>query len=171
GVRLPPRNEMRSAGKAACLEKDLLVRSARAAQDRVAVREASEAPDDVGMLLGIFREFSIAVVARQLQAALLVGEIFRMHQRQIEELPLGVRQLPVEAAPKGAIGGRAGELVGRVTALITAEHIAGELVEYHDERQRALRRLFPIPELAFAGGVPEGRKAFCDLGIEQRVLL
>src|SRR5437773_8320595 len=94
-----------------------------------------------------------------------------MHQRQIEELPLGVRQLPVEAAPKGAIGGRAGELVGRVTALITAEHIAGELVEYHDERQRALRRLFPIPELAFAGGVPEGRKAFCDLGIEQRVFL
>src|SRR6266566_2759455 len=94
-----------------------------------------------------------------------------MHQRQIEELPLGVRQLPVEAAPKGAISGRAGELVGRVTAPITAEHIAGELVEYDDERQRALSRLFPIPQLAFASGAPEARKALCDLGVEQRVLL
>jgi hypothetical protein len=34
------------------------------------MREASEAPDDVGVLLGIFHEVSIAVVACELQAAL-----------------------------------------------------------------------------------------------------
>src|SRR5262245_40939372 len=79
---------MGSAGKSACLEKALLVRPARTAQDRIAVREASEAPNDVGVPLGICREFSIAVVARELQAAFLVGKILRMHQRQIEELPL-----------------------------------------------------------------------------------
>jgi hypothetical protein len=61
---------MRSAGKSACLEKGLLIRPARTAQDRIAMREASEAPDDVGVLLGIFHEVSIAVVACELQAAL-----------------------------------------------------------------------------------------------------
>jgi hypothetical protein len=45
------------------------------------------------------------------------------------------------------------------------------LVEHDDERQRALSRIFPMAQLAFAGGVPEGRKASCDLGVEQRVVL
>src|SRR5262249_13236119 len=94
-----------------------------------------------------------------------------MYQRQIEKLPLRVRHLPVEAAPDGAIGRRAGELVRRVAAPVSAKHIARELVEYDDERQRTLRRVIPSRQLAFAGGVPEARKPSCDLGVEQCILL
>src|SRR5262249_5509943 len=86
-------------------------------------------------------------------------------------LPLRMWRLQVETALDGAIGHRAGELVRRVATPVTAEHIAGELVEYDDERERTLRGVFPSRQLAFAGGVPEGRKASCDLGVEQRVLL
>src|SRR5262245_55797891 len=39
------------------------------------------------MMLGIFGKFIIVIVARQLQAPLLIGQILRVHERQIEELP------------------------------------------------------------------------------------
>src|SRR5713101_4708193 len=89
GIRPPG-----SAGKAAGVEEGLLLGPGGTAQHRVAVREAAE---DVGMLLGIFGESIIAVAARQHQAAFLVRKILRMHERQIEKLALGMRELPVEA--------------------------------------------------------------------------
>src|SRR5262249_3446268 len=73
---------MRSAGKSAGIEEGLLVRPGGEAQHRIAMREAPEAADDVGMLLGVFGEFIIAILARQLQAAFLIDEIFRVHKRQ-----------------------------------------------------------------------------------------
>jgi len=78
---------MQSAGKAAIVEKGLLLRRRGAAQNRVAMREPPEAANDTGMTLGILAELVIAVAARQLQAAFLVGKVFRVHERQIEELP------------------------------------------------------------------------------------
>ena len=81
---------IRSAGKAAVVEEGLLVRVRGAAQQRVAVREAAEAADDLGMVLGIFREFIIAIGARQLQASFLIGYILRVVEWQIEELALGM---------------------------------------------------------------------------------
>src|SRR5207248_11434767 len=76
---------MQSAGKPAIVEKGLLLRRRGAAQDRVAMRETSEAANDIGMPLGVFAELIIVVAARQLQAAFLVREVFRVHERQIEE--------------------------------------------------------------------------------------
>src|SRR4029450_1648907 len=67
GVRLAERT--RSAGKAAAVEEGLLVGGGGEDEQRVAVREAAEAADDYGMVLGIFREFMIAIGARQLQAS------------------------------------------------------------------------------------------------------
>src|SRR5262245_5161749 len=107
---------MQSAGKAAIVEKGLLLRRRGAAQDRVAMRESPEAANDTGMALGIFAELVIAVAARQLQAAFLVRQIFRVHERQIEELALGMRDLPVEAATDCAPGHAAGKFVGRIRA-------------------------------------------------------
>jgi hypothetical protein len=49
------------------------------------VRESAEATDDVGMLLGVFRELIVAVAARERHAPLLIGEIFRVLERQIED--------------------------------------------------------------------------------------
>jgi hypothetical protein len=69
---------VRSAGKPAVVEKDLLLRRRGAAEDRVAMREATEAANDIGMSFGVFAELIIAVAARQLQAAFLVRQIFRV---------------------------------------------------------------------------------------------
>jgi hypothetical protein len=92
-------------------------------------------------------------------------------ERQIEELALGVRDLPVEPASDGAIGDGAGNTVGLIGAPVAAEHVARELVEHDEERERTLRRLPPVRELAVAAGLPEARKARRDLGVEGRVLL
>src|SRR5262249_38791445 len=93
---------MRSACKAAGVEEGLLLRPGGAAQRRVAVREPPEATDDVGMSLGVFRELIVAVAARERDAAFLIGDVFRVLERQIEELALGMRGLSVEAASDGA---------------------------------------------------------------------
>src|SRR5215472_6971174 len=161
---------MRSPRKAAAVEEGLLLRPGGAAQRRVAVWESAEASDDVGMLLGVFRELIVAVAARERDAAFLIGEIFRVLEREIEELALGVRDLPVEPASDGAIGDGAGNPIGLVGAPVAAEHVARELVEHDDERERTLRRLVPV-QLAVAAGLPEARKAQRDLGVEGRVLL
>src|SRR5262249_9032320 len=138
---------------------------------RVAVRESAEATDDVGMSLGVFRELGVAVAARERDAAFLIGEIFRVLERQIEELALGVRDGSVELALDGAIGDGAGNSIGLVGARVAAEHVARELVEHDDERERTLRRLLPGRELAVAAGLPEAKKAPRELGVEGRVLL
>src|SRR6516225_12494851 len=143
---------MRSARKAAGVEEGLLLRLGGAAQDRVAVREAPEAADDVGMSLDVSRELIVAIAARERHAAFLIGEIFRVLERQIEELALGMRDPPVEPASHGAIGDGAPAPIARVGAPVAAEHVARELVEHDDERQRALRRLLPGRELAVAAG-------------------
>jgi hypothetical protein len=90
---------------------------------------------------------------------------------QIEELALDMRDLSVEPATDGAIGDGAGNTVGLVGAPVAAEHVARELVEHDDERERTLRRLLPGRELAVAAGLPEARKARRDLGVEGRVFL
>src|SRR5215470_10811124 len=162
---------MRSARKAAAIEEGLFLRPGGAAQRRVAVRKPSETTDDVGMLLGVFRELIVAVAARELHAAFLIGEIFRVLEREIEELALGVRDLPVEPASDGAIGDGAGNPIGLVSARVAAEHVARELVEHDDERERTLRRLLPGRKLAVAAGLPEAKKAPRELGVEGRVLL
>src|SRR5262245_35395008 len=100
------------------------------------------------MLLGVFGELVVAVAARELHAAFLIGEIFRVLERQVEELALGMRDLPVEPAPDGAIGDGAGNPVGFISAPVAAEHVARELVEHDEERERTLRRLLPVRELA-----------------------
>src|SRR5215467_6524517 len=162
---------MRSACKAAGVEEGLLLRPGGAAQRRVAVREPPEATDDVGMSLGVFRELIVAVTARERDAAFLIGEVFRVLEREIEELAFGVRDLPVEPALDSAIGDGAGNSIGLVGARVAAEHVARELVEHDDERERTLRRLLPGRKLAVAAGVPEARKARRDIGVEGCVLL
>jgi hypothetical protein len=74
---------MRSAGKPAVVEKGLLLQRRGAAQDRVAMREASEAANDIGMLLGVFAELIIA-------ASRLVGS---MENKEHPRTVIGFGQL------------------------------------------------------------------------------
>ena len=71
---------MTSPGEAAASKKGLLLRRSRAAEDRIAMREAAEAADDVGVILGKGQTFLVAGGADQGKTALLIGQIFRVHE-------------------------------------------------------------------------------------------
>src|SRR5712671_6084320 len=132
-----------SPRKSAAVEEGLLLRRGGAAQYGVAMGKPPETADDVGVLLGVFGEFIIAVAARELDATLLVSQLLRVLQRQIEELPITPRDLLVEAAGERPPGRGASKSVGFIRACKTAEHVARKLIEHDDQRQRALRRLLP----------------------------
>src|SRR4029453_16459423 len=85
-------------------ELDLLGR-AGTTEDRVAVRKAPEAPDDVavGKRVAIRLESRLDEVERpgELAREILVRELLGMLERQIEEEPLHRRPVPVEAPLEG----------------------------------------------------------------------
>src|SRR3954464_15781118 len=159
-----------SAGEAAGVEKGLFVRCHSPSQHRVAMGKSAEAANNVGVDLGVFCDFIVAQVACQLEASFLIGENFRMHERQIEELALLLRHLAVEAALESAIGDGAGDRIGLVGPRPFAEHVARKLIENEDERERALWRRLPRCELVIRGRAPERAKARRDLGVESVVL-
>src|SRR5437868_10885634 len=68
------------------LEKGLFLGRGAAPQHPVTVREAAETPDNIGVLVGEFQIVGLAGGAKQCAAALLIGKVFRMHQRHIDEL-------------------------------------------------------------------------------------
>src|SRR5712691_10155244 len=150
---------IRLPGKSTVVEEGLLLRAGGAAQHRIAVREAAEAADDLGVLLGVFEEFVIAISARQFDAALLIRQMLRMHERQIEKLALAVRDLAVEPAGDRTAGNGTRERIGQIGARVAAEHVAGKLVEHDGERQRALWRVLPSCELAAGSRRPQRREA------------
>src|SRR5207302_9098360 len=95
----------------------------------------------------------------------------RMHERQIKETALGVRDAPIEAKRDRPLCGAAGDRIGLVGAGEPTKHVARKLIEHDDESERTLRRLLPCGELAVAGGVPDGNEASLDLAIEGGVLV
>ena len=112
-------------------------------------------------------------VAQRLEQAdrlVLVGEVLRMLERQIDEHALDRSKRLVEAAgdqrrarfPRLGIGG---ERLGRA-----AMQVAGELVQQDDQRQRAARRLGPVIERA-GPGVANGGGETRARGVEFGVLL
>ena len=88
--------------------------------------------------------FSALPAAReQLDAAQLVGELLRMHERHVEEIPQAgsIRaSAPRSMARRGDL---ARERIAGIGPDIAAKHVAGKLVEHDDERQRAVIACFP----------------------------
>src|SRR3954464_11078694 len=66
------------------VEIGLLLGRRGAAQNRIAMRKAAEAADDVGMALGIFQIFIVGLPIQR-DAALLIVHVLRMHERQEEK--------------------------------------------------------------------------------------
>ena len=89
---------MSSAGKTAVVEESLFVSRGFAAEDIVAVREATEPADDLGVLCGRLLALFVVGPAKQRDAMLLVAEVLGMHQRHIEEFEQ-VRIDPASGAP------------------------------------------------------------------------
>src|SRR6188474_122924 len=91
-----------SALEPAAIQKRLFLRRGRAAEHGVAMREAAEAADDVAVLFGVF-QIVITRRAIKFDAADLVGQFLRMHERQEQEAPVPRRQVLVIAAFERAI--------------------------------------------------------------------
>jgi hypothetical protein len=91
-----------SAGKSAKIEKRLFFRRRGSSQNIIAMGKAPEPADDVGMILGIAEIVAIARVTKQFDAALLVGQMLRMHERHVEKFQQGRLDTLVRAARDGA---------------------------------------------------------------------
>ena len=157
--------------EAAAVEKGLLLGRGGAAEHGVAVREAAEPADDVGVQLRPFQQVGVAGRGKQRAASLLVGQGLGMLERQVEKLPSGDGTLPVEAARQRPLGDGAGQRIGGVGARIAAEHVARELVEHDGERQRAFGGLLPVGKLSGRGRLVGFKEARADVVVEGRVLL
>ena len=118
----------RSSGKSAAVEECLFLRSADTAKHRVAVREVAEAANDVGVQFRPFQAVCIPARAKERDRLFLVGENFRMLERQIEKATQ-VGERAVETVEDGAAGDGLGRRIGGEGARLSAEHIARELIE------------------------------------------
>src|SRR5688572_11175905 len=117
----------------------LFLRRAAAAEDRVAVGEAAELLDHVAMQDRVAQDLGIgrAALAAKLDRAVLVVEVFAMLERQIEEKALLlVLEMEIEAAVDGPIGDEARLGVGGERTRRAAKHVARELIEAQQQRQR-----------------------------------
>lgn len=67
------------------------------------MRESAKAADDVSVMLCVAQVVRVASLPEQAHAFILIGEIFRMFQRQIEEEPQNrIDQLVVTGGDRGA---------------------------------------------------------------------
>src|SRR5262249_12407310 len=109
--------------------KGLLFRRGGAAKHAVAMREPAETANNVSMQ---FRPLQILVVADrsvERNGTLLVGQVFRVSEGQIEEAAQFGRHLAVEAADDGAGGDSARQRAGSKGPRVTAKHIARKLIK------------------------------------------
>ena len=122
---------------------------------------------------GVAHKFGVgAALAHQVDAALLVGGIFRMLQRQIEEHPvLLVRQRQIEAAPDRRLGHGPRLRIGGKGLRRIAIHVARQLIEQDDQRQRAFRRFLPAIQFAGQSLLVGGLEILPDFVIEFRILV
>ena len=108
--------------------------------------------------------------ATELDGAFLVGQIFGVPERQIEEsLQLRGDDAVVACVDRG-IGELARRRVGRVHARRAAKGIARELVEQNHECERAGGRRVPAVELAARGRLVQWQEALAKAPIERVVL-
>src|SRR5205823_12996725 len=113
----------------------------RAAEDRVAMWEASEAPDDLGVPLSPFerrRETGfVGERVKQRDRAFLHDAILAVHERYVEGPALERRQLSIKTVGDRVVGGCQRAIVARERFGRVAINIARELVEKNDARERA----------------------------------
>src|SRR5258708_20232127 len=99
------------------------------------MRKASEAPDDVGVNLGISVGLAVAGAARQGKRPFLVDEILGMLEGQVEEHAFGARGAGVETMRDGTVRNRARERIGRECARAAAKHVARKLIDQDEKRE------------------------------------
>ena len=91
------------------------------------MREAAEAGDDVPVVMGPFHRIPVPDGFVERDRALLVAEILRVRERQVEEAAQGWVNLAVVALLDRPVGGHERRRIGRVDPPRAAEHVAREL--------------------------------------------
>src|SRR5262249_40808080 len=97
------------------------------------MRGTSEAPNDIGVQLGPAAQVVTTERVYERDGALLVGQAFRVLERQIEEQAPARRDFLVEPACNRALGHGARQRIARESLRFAPEHIAGKLIEYEHE--------------------------------------
>ncbi len=136
----------------------------------IAVREPAEASDDVGVDM---REFEVVLVSERLKqrhTAVLIGDGLRMHQRHIDELPQLHLYALVDATRDRSLCGCKRQRIGCKGARIVPEHVAGELIEHDDERERAVVGRLPGRQPSRGCVLPCREKSRANVDVERVVL-
>src|SRR5215467_2440595 len=131
------------ARKSTRVEKCLLLARAGATERRIAMREAAEALNDIGVQLRPAGEVGIAQRRDQGDGARLIGLALRMLKWKIEKQLLRRRYRPIEPTRNRAIRHATRLGIGGEGTRVAAEHVARELIEQDDERQRVLWCVLP----------------------------
>ena len=117
-----------------------LVGTRRAAEHRIAVREAAEARDDVVVLAWRSRAArSSPSSVNSSNDAVLVVEILAVLERHVEEPRSRGSSSSSKPLVDRRLGDRQREVIGRELVGVTAEHVARELVEQDHRRERGQR--------------------------------
>src|SRR5665811_1818006 len=91
-----PCNRARSKRRTRLLQERLFLRRRGASETGVAMREAAEPGDDRRVPDGEVEIFRIAERREEFERARLIGQVFGMLKRDVDEAPLLRRQLPVD---------------------------------------------------------------------------
>src|SRR3954447_1501814 len=155
-----------SAGKPSGVEEGLFFGRHFASQNAVTMRKASEPADDVGVPLGISDVLVVGGGAEQLDAAQLIGQMLRMHERHIEEFEQRRLDARIGAAVNRAARDLARLRVAGIGHGVIAKHVAGKLVEHDGERQRAVIGGLPGRQFARDRLPPQLQIAAAHRGVE-----
>jgi len=138
------------------------------------VRVAAEARDDVEMLLRPRQRLGEPFgrqLAEQAQRFVLVGHLLGVLERQVGEPALERRQLQVAAVGDQLPGDRQRRGIAGERTRAVAVHVARELVEQQDQRQRAARvAVGPVRQLAAQRRFDRGAEAVADQAVGGRRL-
>ena len=154
---------------AACIQPRLFLGRVRAGEGAVAMREAAETTDHVAMRFGVFHVVRVAKGGAQGNAAVLVGDVFGMFERQVEEHAQRGVDLGIEADVERAARVLACERVGGEGVRAVAEDVARYLIEQQDQRERAVGGGKQVFVFAACGGVVIVEKAGAQLDVEGSV--
>ena len=130
------------------------------------MRKPPEFRNDAAVLGRKSQQLRIAQRRIERHAAVLIGHLLRMHERQIEKLPHRFVGRLVEAARERPVRHGTRQRIGGERAGAVAKHIARKLVEQDDKRERSFRAFFERRELGPCRGLVRCQKSPPDRSVE-----
>src|SRR5687768_15831672 len=118
------------------------------------------------VLLRVAEQVIVAKRGEQDQRTALVGEIFAVLERHVEERPLGRLELIVEVPVDRDAGDAESQRVGRKLLGVATEHVARELVEQKNPGERGQRMIEEARDRKLALVRPQLEEAAANVVVE-----